>query len=92
MLVSGCSNEAQRFTDVTREAGLADFTHENGASGLMWMPEILPPGLAFVDYNGDGHPDIALVQGGTWDSLEVQPPAVRLYANKGSGYFSALQM
>ncbi len=88
VLVSGCSNEAQRFTDVTHEAGLADFTHENGASGLMWMPEILPPGLAFVDYNGDGHPDIALVQGGTWDSLEVQPPAVRLYANNGSGSFS----
>ena len=88
VLVAGCSNEVQHFTNVTREAGLADFTHENGASGLVWMPEILPPGLAFVDYNGDGHPDIALVQGGTWDSLEAQPPAIRLYSNNGSGYFS----
>ena len=88
VLVSGCLSEVQHFTDVTREAGLADFTHENGASGLMWMPEILPPGLAFVDYNGDSHPDIALVQGSTWDSLEAQPPAIRLYANNGSGYFS----
>ena len=88
ILVSGCSNEVQHFTNVTREAGLADFAHENGASGSTWMPEILPPGLAFVDYNGDGHPDIALVQGGTWDSLEAQPPAIRLYANDGSGYFS----
>ena len=88
VFISSCSSEVQHFTNVTLEAGLADFTHVNGASGLMWMPEILPPGLAFVDYNGDGHPDIALVHGGTWDSLEVQPPAIRLYANDGSGYFS----
>src|SRR5262245_16702740 len=49
------------FVDRARESGL-DFVHQNGASGHFYYPEILPPGVAFLDYDNDGDLDIYLVQ------------------------------
>src|SRR5579872_4070024 len=54
-----------KFTDITDPAGIK-FTHNNGAFGAMLMPEIMGSGVAFIDYDGDGYPDIFLVNGRDW--------------------------
>ena len=54
------------FVDRAADAGL-DFVHVNGASGGFYYPEILPPGVAFLDYDADGDLDAYLVQSGALD-------------------------
>ena len=76
------------FTDVTGEAGI-DFVHVNGAFGKKWMPETIGSGGGFLDYDGDGHPDIFLVNSSDWPGHPTQksPPTAALYRNKGDGSF-----
>ena len=55
-----------RFRDVTADAGLV-FNHEAGArTGHKWYPETMGAGGGFIDYDGDGHMDILLVNGRQW--------------------------
>jgi len=46
------------------EAGI-EFLHFNGASGRLYMAEILGAGVALIDYDNDGDLDVYLVQGNT---------------------------
>ena len=56
-------NEAQEwFTDRARESGL-DFVHFNGMAGGFYFPETIPPGVALLDYDGDGDLDVFVAQG-----------------------------
>lgn len=79
---------ALAFTDVTAEAGLADFRHETGAFGRKWMPETLGAGGGFVDVDGDGWLDVLLVAGATWPGHGAPVPALELYRNDGDGTFT----
>ena len=74
------------YTDITGESGLGEFRHVNGADGRWYMPETMGAGAAFLDYNGDGHIDIALVGGKAWD--ESSAYAIRLYEGNGQGRFT----
>ncbi len=51
------------FTDRAAEAGLV-FTHVNGMTGKLYMPEMMGAGVALIDYDNDGRMDVFLVQGG----------------------------
>jgi hypothetical protein len=55
------------FSEVTSEAGLRNFRHDNGSFGEMWFPEQMGSGCGFIDYNDDGWIDILLVGGGGWN-------------------------
>ena len=78
------------FTDRAKDSGL-DFVHVNGASGQLFIPEILAPGSAFFDFDNDGDLDIFIPQGrllggrtGGAAPLQVPgstPPQSRLYRN-----------
>lgn len=78
---------AVQFTDVTAVAGIA-FRHEAGATGKKWYPETMGAGGGFFDYDGDGWPDILLVNGRHWPGERREPePTMRLYRNQGDGTF-----
>lgn len=76
-----------RFEDVTRAAGI-HFIHNNGSFGKMWLPEALGSGLAFIDYNNDGWPDILLVNGKDWPGHERNHTYLALYRNNRNGTFT----
>ena len=60
-----------RFTDVTAQAGI-HFIHNAGRSGKKYLPETLGAGCAFFDADGDGWPDILLINGKDFDA--PRPP------------------
>lgn len=53
---------APRFAEVSRQLGV-DFTHRHFGTGEKFMPENMSPGVAVLDFDGDGLLDIYLVQG-----------------------------
>ncbi|HYS78952.1 MAG TPA: VCBS repeat-containing protein, partial [Candidatus Dormibacteraeota bacterium] len=74
------------FTDVTRAAGIA-FTQNSGAFGKKYLPETMGSGLAFLDYDGDGHPDLFFVNGADWPARHRRKVTQALYRNRGDGTF-----
>ncbi|MAF67292.1 MAG: hypothetical protein CMJ84_16750 [Planctomycetes bacterium] len=77
---------AGSFTDITVEAGI-DFVHDNGARGDYLLCEIMGPGGALFDYDGDDLLDLFLVQSGILGE-ERADVACRLYRNDGDGGFT----
>src|SRR5437870_2758145 len=74
------------FTDITRQAGI-DFTHHSGAFGKKYLPETMGSGCAFIDYDGDGYPDIFLVNSKDW-TPKGRHYYSALYHNNRNGTFS----
>src|SRR6185295_11267090 len=58
-------NPTIQFTDITKSAGIT-FTHYTGAVGKKYLPETLGPGVAFIDYDGDGWQDLFFTNGKDW--------------------------
>jgi hypothetical protein len=73
------------FTDVTGKAGI-HFTHNSGRAGKKYLPETLGPGCAFFDADGDGWPDILIVNGRDWTPGKRRSLPV-LYLNNHDGTF-----
>lgn len=76
-----------QFHDVTQQAGIR-FVHNNGAFGKKYLPETLGPGVAFVDYDNDGWPDIFLVNGMDWPGHVQKHTTPKLYHNNHDGTFT----
>jgi hypothetical protein len=75
------------FRDITQQAGL-HFVHNNGAFGKKFLPETLGPGVAFIDYDNDGWPDIFLVNGADWPGHAQKHTTPKLYHNNHDGTFA----
>jgi hypothetical protein len=88
---SGGPSEASTgtFRDVTQQAGVR-FVHNNGAFGKKFLPETLGPGVAFIDYDNDGWPDIFLVNGADWLGHAQKHTTPKLYHNNHDGTFTDL--
>jgi hypothetical protein len=76
------------FTDITTEAGVR-FEHFGGAIGDKLLPETMGSGVAFLDFDGDGDPDLFFVNGASWswtppDQKRSTRPA--LYRNDGGRF------
>ena len=50
---------------MTAQAGIR-FTHNSGRAGRKYLPETLGSGCAFFDLDGDGWPDILMVNSKDW--------------------------
>jgi hypothetical protein len=76
-----------QFRDVTQQAGIR-FVHNNGAFGKKFLPETMGPGVAFIDYDNDGWPDIFLVNGMDWPGHVQKHSTPKLYHNNHDGTFT----
>ena len=57
----GPQGHASLFRESAEESGLS-FRHFNGARGEFYLPEIMAPGVALLDYDLDGDLDVYLLQ------------------------------
>ncbi|HEY2930808.1 MAG TPA: CRTAC1 family protein [Acidobacteriota bacterium] len=77
------------FEDIAERAG-AHFVLRNGATGKKHLIEPMTGGVAILDYNNDGWPDLYFVNGATVPGLEKidETYSNRLYRNNADGTFS----
>lgn len=88
--VSAAEIPAATFEDITASSGI-DFVHYNGAYGDKLLPETMGGGVAFFDFDNDGHQDLLFVNSSDWQwhSPAKNPaPTLALYRNDGSGRFT----
>ena len=77
------------FEDIPAAASGITWVHENAMSPDRHLPETLPPGCAFLDYDGDGWMDIYLVNTGPCDFFQPSKPLKNaLYKNNRDGTFT----
>jgi hypothetical protein len=76
-----------QFVDVTKSSGLT-FTHNSGAFGKKYLPETLGPGVAFIDYDGDGWQDLFFTNGKDWPGQHRQSSTLQLFRNNRNGTFT----
>ena len=75
------------FRDITQKAGI-HFVHNNAALGKKYLPETMGPGVAFIDYDNDGWPDIFVVNGMDWPGHASKHSTPKLYHNNHDGTFT----
>ena len=81
--------QAEWFVDRTEETGLT-FTHFNGMTGDFYYPEVMPPGVALLDFDNDGDLDVFVIQGAMFSGklidAALSPPksplSSRLFRNE----------
>ena len=75
---------ACRLRDVAAEVGL-DFVHDRGTSPRKHLAETMGAGVAWLDYDGDGWPDLYAVQSGPFPPGPERPEGAvsRLFRNLG---------
>ncbi len=78
------------FEDITKQAGLSGWIHKMGSPQKNFIVETNGSGVCIIDYNNDGWPDIYLVNGATFDSLDGKetPPHAALFRNNHDGTFT----
>ncbi len=86
LLASAPQAPPVHFTDVTARAGIR-FVHNAGKTGKKWLPETMGSGCAFFDADGDGWPDILLINGKDWTPHGRRTTAA-LYRNNHDGTFT----
>lgn len=76
-----------QYREITRAAGIT-FSHHTGATGKKYLPETLGPGVALIDYNGDGRQDLYFTNGRDWPGPRRRVATPELYRNNGNGTFT----
>src|SRR6516162_249225 len=73
------------FEDVTGASGI-DFRHYDSTTAMDYVQERMGSGLAWIDYDNDGWPDLFCVQDGpVFPKAGGPAPTNKLYRNNGDG-------
>lgn len=84
----GSPERPLQLEDVAAAAGIR-FRHTSGASGRYYLPETIGSGCAFLDYDGDGHLDLFLVNSAALPGFTGAGPFTQaLYRGDGRGHFT----
>jgi hypothetical protein len=77
------------FVDVCAAAGI-DFKHFDSRTPMHYLQESHGSGVAWIDYDDDGWPDLFCVQVGPLrpGPKDGPPPTCKLYRNNGDGTFT----
>ena len=77
------------FEEVPASRSGITFVHENAMSPERYLPETMGPGVAFLDYDGDGWMDLYIVNSGPCDFFQPKAPLRNaLYRNNRDGTFT----
>jgi len=83
------ANSSAAFLEIPPSASGINWTHSNGRSAEMFLPETTGAGCAFLDYDNDGWMDMYLVNSGQCDFFNPDPPLRNaLYRNNRDGTFT----
>ncbi len=83
------ANAAPWFEEIAPSASGITWVHDNAMSPERYLPETLPPGCAFLDFDNDGWMDIFLVNSGPCDFFQPKKPLRNaLYRNNRDGTFT----
>lgn len=77
------------FEDVTSKTTLKDFLEVGGDKAKNYILECTSGGVAILDYDNDGNPDVFMLNGGTINALKGKEkmPRSALYRNLGDWKF-----
>jgi hypothetical protein len=77
------------FEDVTARTALAKFRHRSGTADKNYILETTSGGVAILDFDGDGRPDIYLLNGSSIEALrgKEKSPRAALFRNLGNWRF-----
>ena len=82
-------NSPPAFEEIPPSASGISWTHANGRSADMYLPETTGAGCGFIDYDNDGWMDIYLVNSGICDFYTPPAPLRNaLYRNNRDGTFT----
>src|SRR5438128_12488617 len=89
LTVAARDEPVARFVDLAPSAGLAARTIIGGERTKEYILETTGGGVAILDYDGDGWPDIFFVNGSRVGGFAGQDPAAsRRSRNRGGGTFA----
>ena len=62
------------FEEILPSASGINWVHQNAMSASRYLPETMGPGVAFLDFDNDGWPDIFMVNSGAADFYKPDTP------------------
>lgn len=85
----GATGNKPLFEEIPPLKSGITWTHNNTMSPERYLPETLPPGCAFLDFDNDGWMDVFLVNSGPCDFFTPKKPLRNaLYKNNRDGTFT----